>query len=509
MNKLLLAGIPLLVLTVVGPIVVAATVVTLGTSLSACPITPKTVDAVAAGEGAVDMDATQWKRASQIVETGLELGISPRGIQLALGVARQESGFRLYANDGLGSDLELDQSDVSTSLRLPHDAVGSDHGSLGLFQQQYPWWGSVAQLMDPAYSARKFYTALLRVPGWQQMPFTQAAATVQRPASAYRDAYADDAAPAQAIYAKVTGSTGSDLYMTSADAARCATQNVAAQNCAPTGSAAEAGLTPDALLVLRCVDASFGSHTYLGVGERSTNPTSDHPTGRAVDVMIDDWKTPNGIAEGTRIANWVRKHADQLGVTYVVWRDRIWSPGDERWQPYDHPAGDTSAHARHLAHVHVSVHGNQGTGLLSGQVTYPVPATATGSDANNWGDGGASWSSWHTGTDFSLPCGTPVLAAHAGTVQIDTTESWAGPQLVKITQGPRALTTWYAHMQTVLVAPGQTVQLGQQIGEVGAVGNATGCHLHFEVHLRNGGLYGPDNVDPTTWLAENVHSRAA
>ena len=36
-------------------------------------------------------------------------------------------------------------------------------------------------------------------------------------------------------------------------------------------------------------------------------------------------------------------------------------------------------------------------------------------------------------------------------------------------------------------------------------GNAAGMpHLHFEVHLENGSIYGPDNVDPSTWLAENA-----
>ena len=40
----------------------------------------------------------------------------------------------------------------------------------------------------------------------------------------------------------------------------------------------------------------------------------------------------------------------------------------------------------------------------------------------------------------------------------------------------------------------------------GARGNATGCHLHFEVHLHNGSIYGPDNVDPSQWLAQNANA---
>ena len=105
-----------------------------------------------------------------------------------------------------------------------------------------------------------------------------------------------------------------------------------------------------------------------------------------------------------------------------------------------------------------------------------------------------------------MHCGTPVYAAHAGTIEIDTTQSWAGPYLVKVTTGPTSLATWYAHMETVTVSRAQTVATGDQIGTTGDLGNSRGCHLHFEVHLENGSIYGPDNVDPSGWLAENVMS---
>lgn len=141
---------------------------------------------------------------------------------------------------------------------------------------------------------------------------------------------------------------------------------------------------------------------------------------------------------------------------------------------------------------------------VTGDATYPVPAGYVGADRHNWHSQGSSWGSWHTGTDFSAPCGTPVYAAHGGTIEVDTTASWSGPWLVKVSSGPKTLTTWYAHMQRLTVARGQTVKPGQQIGAVGAEGNSTGCHLHFEVHEKNGAIYGPDNVDPSTWLAQNV-----
>ena len=104
------------------------------------------------------------------------------------------------------------------------------------------------------------------------------------------------------------------------------------------------------------------------------------------------------------------------------------------------------------------------------------------SGPKNWHDTGPYWTNWHTGTDFSAPCDTTVYATHAGTIEIDTSQSWAGPQLVKVTTGAGSLTTWYAHMQKLDVSPGQQVRAGQQLGESGARGNATGCHLHFAVN---------------------------
>jgi endonuclease/exonuclease/phosphatase family metal-dependent hydrolase len=281
-------------------------------------------------------------------------------------------------------------------------------------------------------------------------------------------------------------------------------------SCPLTGSRAEKGLTPDALLVLRSVEARFGTHTYIGVGDRPNNPSSDHPSGRAVDVMIEGWDTPAGVDHGTRIAAWVRDQTRELGVTYLIWRKQIWSTGDTDWRPYTHPSGQSSPTLNHMDHVHVSVAGTRGTldcgadSAAAGRVVYPVSAAYVDADRHNWHASGPNWSTWHTGTDFSAPCGVAVYAAHAGTVEVDTTQGWAGPWLVKVSTGPSSLTTWYAHMASLDVARGQKVNAGQRIGRVGAQGNATGCHLHFEVHLENGPIYGPDNTNPSTWLARHA-----
>lgn len=467
-------------------------------------------------EPVAGLTATQVSNAAQVFTTGQQMGMGERGIVIALAVASQESSFKIYANDGQGNDLRPDQRGIEASLALPHDAVGSDHGSLGIMQQQWPWWSPVMeQLMDPASASRLFYDALRNVRGWQRMEITEAAQAVQR--SAHPRAYADDVPLAQRLYdhfaagAITPGDDGpvEPIGLTPQEQEDCRDLLGLPEtmSCPPTGLAVEQGLTPDALLVLRCVDQQFGRHVYGGVGDRPANPGSDHPAGRAVDVMIENYASSPAIAEGDQIAEWVRAHATELGVKYVIWRARIWNLGDAGWSTYTHPSGATDDTNLHMDHVHVSVFGNRGTGLPTsggGSVVYPVPATMKDSNRDNWGDTGDHWGRGHTGTDFSVPCGTPVLASHSGTVSLDRTQRWAGPTLVKIAVAPRQLTTWYAHMESVTVTHGQTVAAGQQIGTVGSEGNSTGCHLHFEVHLRGGGIYDSDNTDPTPWLAANV-----
>src|SRR5689334_18945464 len=85
-----------------------------------------------------------------------------RVADIALETALTESRLRMYANEN-----------NPESLRLPHDAVGRDHASVGLFQQQVGIWGTTAELMDPEISTRKFLDALLRL-NW--IPMTNWAA---------------------------------------------------------------------------------------------------------------------------------------------------------------------------------------------------------------------------------------------------------------------------------------------------------------------------------------------
>ena len=100
-------------------------------------------------------------------------------------------------------------------------------------------------------------------------------------------------------------------------------------------------------------------------------------------------------------------------------------------------------------------------------------------------------STGHKGIDIAIAGGTPIYAAHNGTV-VATTGHWSYGNVVMIDNGD-GITTLYAHMQSAaIVGVGQTVTQGQVIGYVGSTGNSTGNHLHFEVRV-NGVCQNPRN----------------
>lgn len=104
---------------------------------------------------------------------------------------------------------------------------------------------------------------------------------------------------------------------------------------------------------------------------------------------------------------------------------------------------------------------------------------------------------WHAGWDVGNPTGTGIYAAAAGTVvrrQWDAVPGRTGMGLV-ISHGS-GVYTYYGHLSQWRVANGASVGAGQRIADMGATGNVTGPHLHFEVHQ---GSIGAD-INPRTWL---------
>ena len=133
--------------------------------------------------------------ALEVIAEGRRRGITPRGIQIAFSVVFVESNWKMYAN-----------KNVPESLTRPHDAVGSDHDSVGLFQQRFPMWGPLDCLMNAACSAGLFYDRLAkmnyndpnRLPG-------SFAADIQRPAAQYRGRYQERFGEAVNYYNRMVG----------------------------------------------------------------------------------------------------------------------------------------------------------------------------------------------------------------------------------------------------------------------------------------------------------------
>ncbi|MGP3967943.1 M23 family metallopeptidase [Streptomyces sp. 6N223] len=116
-----------------------------------------------------------------------------------------------------------------------------------------------------------------------------------------------------------------------------------------------------------------------------------------------------------------------------------------------------------------------------------------------YGVAGSMWSSgYHTGVDFPVATGTPVVSIGSGEVVSAGDGGAYGNEVVIL--HPDGHYSQYAHLSSISVGVGQQVASGEQIGLSGSTGNVTGPHLHFEV--RTGPEYGSD-IDPLAYLRAN------
>lgn len=88
---------------------------------------------------------------------------------------------------------------VPASLKYHHDRVGSDHDSIGLFQQRASIYKNIACDMDAGCSAGQFITEMKKVKGWQTMDVGTLCQKVQR--SAFPDRYAKQVPTANKVCA--------------------------------------------------------------------------------------------------------------------------------------------------------------------------------------------------------------------------------------------------------------------------------------------------------------------
>lgn len=112
-----------------------------------------------------------------------------------------------------------------------------------------------------------------------------------------------------------------------------------------SGSGVERGLQPDTIKVHRAVCSKFaGVSRYGGLSGRG-----EHATGQALDIMVS-------TDLGNQIAAYLQQHSAELGIEYIIWRQRIWRPStSSAWRGMSDRGGAT---ANHYDHVHVTTYGN-------------------------------------------------------------------------------------------------------------------------------------------------------
>jgi cell wall-associated NlpC family hydrolase len=168
---------------------------------------PPSLTAPNADGASVTLNHHQLTRAATIIAVGASEQVPARGQLIAVMTAITESSLRVLSNVNA----------YPQSAALPNDGDGSDHDSVGMFQQRPgAGWGSVEELMDPVWSARAFYggasgpnhgspRGLLDIDGWQETDPGAAAQAVQ--VSAYPDRYAVNRPIAEHVLTALGGVT--------------------------------------------------------------------------------------------------------------------------------------------------------------------------------------------------------------------------------------------------------------------------------------------------------------
>lgn len=217
--------------------------------------------------GAVSLHFDQMANAATITAVGLTKKLPDRGIVVALATALQESKLENLA--------------------------GGDRDSIGLFQQRpSQGWGDPDQISDPRYAATKFYNALVRVRGWQDMRVTDAAQRVQR--SAFPEAYEKWADEAEILTEALTG------------------RSPGAVTC---GSAGEP--------LLRGLEAT----DMLGHGLRQDWGNVETTVSGGVGLGV----RAASERAGWRFAHWIVAHSASIGVQRVQFGSREWTADRGAW----------------------------------------------------------------------------------------------------------------------------------------------------------------------------------
>ncbi|MGW2590486.1 hypothetical protein ACWCXC_09470 [Streptomyces sp. NPDC001515] len=240
----------------------------------------ESADGSPGGSRTYRLTAEQAANAATISAVGTTRGMPERAVTIALATAMQESGLR----------------------NIEH----GDRDSLGLFQQRpSQGWGTEAQIMDPVYSAGKFYAHLAEVPGYSRLPLTVAAQRVQR--SGFPQAYAKHEPDAALLAAALTGRTP------------------AALNCEPPRSTAGTG-RPEKLR--SALVRSFGKGVLPEAADAAGGAAGAKadPAALSVPVGRADRPAKGGAPQhGWELAHWAVAQSEALGIDEVAYAGRQWT----------------------------------------------------------------------------------------------------------------------------------------------------------------------------------------
>ncbi|OYO23464.1 hypothetical protein CGZ93_05845 [Enemella dayhoffiae] len=460
------------------------------------------------------LNEIQLRNAKTIVAAARGVGANDKAAVMALMAAMVETRLYNLASDAPGEE---------DSLNHPNDGVSVDHRSVGMYQQQH-WHGTPAERMDVNRATVLFLKGrerpgqiaeppgLFDKPNWETRPAGEVIQEVQR--SAFPGRYAQFEEFGQKLLAKVSAEGGAGIAPMGPMPVGCGPGAYSGFGPPPPWlTAMLPGVQPDTMLVAGAVASKFPLiKVYGGVREDSL---PDHPSGRALDIMISsafpDVRSPQAVEYGNQIAAMLQQNAAALGIDYMIWNEKIWSVGraGEGWRQCGSGGGCYSGPdntAAHRDHVHVTTFGNAGKGMPqpmptgSGRAVAPLPPGFRPS--GSFGRSGSMWSSTHTGEDFAAPLGTPVYAVMDGVVGAPIPQGWNGNHVVVGHAG--GIHTHYAHLLSAQVQPGQQVRAGDVIGLVGSTGNSSGPHLHLEYYppgVRPGDVYKAQ--DPVLFLRAN------
>lgn len=140
----------------------------------------------------------------------------------------------------------------------------------------------------------------------------------------------------------------------------------------PASVGSEEHFQIDTVRVARAVHAKFPQITTIGGWRADGGGFDDHPSGRAADIMIDNWSSEEGKALGDQVKDYLWANRGQLQIEYMIWRQQyIPSQGEPNIME-----DRGSATQNHYDHVHVTVIGHGAP--APGQTYGPVPG-GTGS----------------------------------------------------------------------------------------------------------------------------------